>query len=114
MPYIEVKTNTAITKEQEITVKSKIAEILVASFPAKTENWLMVDITEKSHMYHAGLDTPCAMIEVAIAGKGTAEAFEKMTDGLCALVEKELGIPADRVYVKYEEVTYWGWNGSNV
>lgn len=113
MPYIEIKTNTAIPKTNEISIKSKIAEVLTASFPSKTENWLMLDFTENSRMYFGGKDDPCAMVQIALFGKGNAAGFDKMTDGVCSLIEKELGIPADRVYVKYEEVSHWGWNGNN-
>ena len=36
-----------------------------------------------------------------------------MTADLTAILAEELGIAPDRVYVKYEETPYWGWNGSN-
>ena len=113
MPYIEIKTNTAIPKEAEVSVKSKIAAVLTAAFPSKTENWLMLDFTENSRMYFGGKDDPCAMVQVALFGKGNTAGFDKLTDGVCRLIESELGIPADRVYVKYEEVSHWGWNGQN-
>ena len=113
MPYIEIITNTAVAKTAEVSVKSGLAELLPACFPGKTENWLMLDFTENSRMYFAGKDDPCAMVEIALFGKGSAASFDKMTAGVCTLIETELGIPADRVYVKYEEVSHWGWNGNN-
>ena len=113
MPYIEIKTNTAITKDNEVAVKSKIAAVLTDAFPSKTENWLMVDFTANSSMYFGGKDDPCAMVQIALFGKGNTAGFDKMTDGVCRLIETELGIPADRVYVKYEEVSHWGWNYNN-
>jgi len=36
-----------------------------------------------------------------------------MTADVCTLLAKETGISPDRIYVKYEEVFHWGWNGSN-
>ena len=36
-----------------------------------------------------------------------------MTAAVCELIEKECGIPSDRVYIKYTEYDKWGWNGSN-
>lgn len=113
MPYIEIKTNTPIPQKNEVSIKAKIAEVLTSAFPSKTENWLMVDFTEKSRMYFGGKDDPCAMVRIALFGKGTSAGFDKMTDGVCSLIEAELGIPADRIYVKYEEVSHWGWNNSN-
>ena len=113
MPYIEIKTNTSIPKDTEVSIKSKIAAVLTAAFPAKTENWLMLDFTDSSRMYFGGKDDPCAMVQIALFGKGNTAGFDKMTDGVCTLLESELGIPADRIYVKYEEVSHWGWNNVN-
>ena len=46
-------------------------------------------------------------------GKASAESCDKMTDAVCAMIEVECAIPADRVYVKYAEVEHWGWNHAN-
>ena len=35
------------------------------------------------------------------------------TVGVCQLMEKELGIPANRTYVSYWGTDQWGWNGGN-
>ncbi len=113
MPFIEVKTNTAIAKESELAIKSEIAKLLAESFPGKTENWLMLDFAENCRMYFSGSDKPCAMVRIALFGHGSGKSFDKMTAGVCSLIESRLAIPADRVYVKYEEVSHWGWNGGN-
>ncbi len=113
MPYIEIKTNTPIPHPTEVSVKSVLANVLTAAFPSKTENWLMVNFTENSRMYFGGKDDPCAMVQISLFGKGTSAGFDKMTDGVCTLLNKELGIPTDRIYVKYEEVSHWGWNNGN-
>ena len=36
-----------------------------------------------------------------------------MTAEICRIMNDELGIPADKVYVKYQGVSDWGWNGRN-
>ena len=36
-----------------------------------------------------------------------------MTGKICAILEDQLGIPGNGVYVTYHPVTDWGWNGSN-
>lgn len=46
-------------------------------------------------------------------GKPTPEDTEKMTAAICGLFERELGIPASAVYVTYEGISDWGWNGGN-
>jgi len=36
-----------------------------------------------------------------------------MTEAICSILNEELGIPGDKVYVKYLGTNNWGWNGSN-
>lgn len=36
-----------------------------------------------------------------------------MTEALTKILTEALSVPADRIYVRYEEVSHWGWNGSN-
>lgn len=41
------------------------------------------------------------------------EGSEAMTAEVCNILENELGIPPDRIYVKYKGYSDWGWNGGN-
>ena len=41
------------------------------------------------------------------------KASSKMTAKVCEILDKELGIPDDAVYVSYFGTSDWGWNGSN-
>ena len=36
-----------------------------------------------------------------------------VTKDICNLYEKELNIPQDCIYIKYDEVDNWGFNGFN-
>ena len=112
MPYVETKTNVKITKDKELALKSALADA-IAIIPGKTEKWLMLSFDDELPMYFAGTDAPCAMIEVKIFGKMSDSDAEKVTSAICDTVENTLAIPADRIYIKYEEVSKWGWNGAN-
>ena len=39
--------------------------------------------------------------------------LDNLTDAMTKILSSALDVPADRIYVRYEEVAYWGWNGSN-
>ncbi|MBR5632790.1 MAG: hypothetical protein IKW68_02315 [Clostridia bacterium] len=113
MPYIEVKTNVHVTE----TMKSELHDMLgekITLIPGKTERWLMTDVSGDRAMSFAGDTAGCAMVEVALFGKATNEAYDALTDALCESVGAALNIPCDRVYVKYEEVSHWGWNKMNI
>ena len=113
VPYIDITTNASLTPEVIESLKSKIADALAASFPGKTENWLMVRVSAGETMFFAGSPAPCMMVDVAIFGAQSKTGYQKMTAAVCALAGDECGLPADRVYVKYTEYDKWGWNGSN-
>ncbi len=113
MPYIEIVTNLPLTKEKETAIKSGAARILADSFPGKTENWLMVSFEPETGMFFAGSDAPCLMASVALFGRQSDLSYDRMTAGLTRFLEEETGVPADRIYIRYEEFEHWGWNGSN-
>ncbi len=113
MPFIETKTNIKLTKETMENLKSRFAKATSDSFPGKTENWLMVEFCDDSVMYFGGTSDPCMIVNVEIFGHATDASYDKMTSAVCEIVEAECGIPADRIYVKYEEIDHWGWNGTN-
>lgn len=113
MPFINTKTNVKISSEKEQAIKDELAKAITA-IPGKSESWLMVGFEDEYHLYFKGnSDKPLAFVEVKIYGSASSAAYEKLTGMITSILGEELGISADCVYVKYEEVEYWGWNGAN-
>ena len=54
-----------------------------------------------------------AYVSVSLFGNASSDDYEKMTGAICDILQDELGIPADHVYVTYHGVNDWGWNGRN-
>lgn len=112
MPFISTKTSKTITKEQETELKTRLGSAI--SIIGKTESWLMLDFEDNCRMYFKGDGSkPIAFVEVKLYGSAPKAAYQKMTAEICAIMSDVLGISADCVYVKYEEVENWGWNGGN-
>lgn len=111
MPFIEVKTNQNIGEKKNI-IKSELGTAITA-IPGKSEGWLMVEISDCLDMWFKGSDEPCAMFEVSIFGKAGDAAYDDLTGRLCSIAEKQLGVSPDRAYVKYTEISHWGYNGFN-
>ena len=113
MPYIEAKTTKTVTKQQEDALFRALGEAITL-LPGKTEEWLMLNVEGDKHMAFRGkTDRDMAFITVALVGKAGGENYAKLTACLCQLCQEILGIAPDHVYVKYEEVDYWGWNNVN-
>ena len=113
MPYISTKTTVTVNLEKREAIKKKLGKA-IELIPGKNENWLMVSFDDKSTMYFKGSDErPLAFVEVKIFGKSVKEDYEKLTKAITDIINEELNIQPDCIYVKYEEIATWGWNGSN-
>lgn len=110
MPFIEVKTNQNITNKDAL--KSALGDAITA-IPGKSESWLMVELEDNKSMYFQGSDKPCAMFEIAIFGKASADSYDDLTKRICTVSEKYLSVSPERTYVKYSEIEHWGYNNFN-
>ncbi len=114
MPFMDAKVSVAVTPAQEESVKQKLGKA-ISLIPGKSETWLMLNIQPGCHLYFQGTNSePAAMVEVKLFGSASPAAYEKMTAEVTKILNSELNIPQNRVFVKYEEVQHWGWNGSNL
>ena len=111
MPLITAKASTAIGKEKEIAIKTKLGKAI--ELIGKSESWLMIDFQENCRLYFKGEDTPSAMIEVDLFGKATESGYDVLTKAITDIVSDELGISPQRIYVKYNEINHWGYSGFN-
>ena len=112
MPCIHIQTNQKVSAEEEKSLREKFGEA-ISLFPGKSESWLMLNFEDNCHLYFKGTEQPSAFIEVKIYGKSSAQVYDKLTSKLTEIVSSELNIPSERIYVKYEEVDFWGYNGHN-
>lgn len=113
MPFIHTKTNIPIPPEKEQALKVRLGEA-IALIPGKSENWLMLGFEENCTLYFKGdKERPLAFVEVKIFGSAPDSAYDRLTAAITSILQDELGITPDGIYVKYEPVEHWGWNGSN-
>ena len=111
MPYLKIQTNLPLTEKAEHSIM-KNASSLVASELEKPEEDVMIAVQPDTPMFFAGSDDPVAFLElksIALPGAKT----KQLSRALCALIKEHLGIPMDRVYVKFIDVNHsmWGWKG---
>ena len=113
MTYINVKTNTQVSKEQEGKVKESLGKA-IELIPGKSEEWLMVAIEGGNALYFKGdTDKPTAFVEVKIFGSTTQEAYQLETEKITQVLQNELHIAPERIFIAYQELEHWGWNGTN-
>ena len=112
MPYINIKTNVSITAATMHTLKEQLGKD-IELFAGKSEKWLMLGFEPRQTMWFAGSNEPLAMAEVNLFGECSPEEAAAFTSKVCELLSEQLGVAADRIYVKYMQTPIWGWNGGN-
>lgn len=112
MPFINTRTSAEISKEQEILLKEKMGKAI--SLIGKSESWLMLNFEDNCRLYFKGDNSKnMAIIEVALFGKANNSQYDALTEKLTEGISEVLKIDPSNVYIKYEEVEHWGYNGFN-
>lgn len=114
MPYIHFSTNFSVGKSVEEKFVAELGQI-IELIPGKTEKWLMVKFEDRAKLYFGGDDEkPVGMVVVkAFGNEQSEECYDALTRAISAAAEKILCISPARLYVEYETVKHWGWNGAN-
>lgn len=113
MPFINSKVNVALSDEEKDILKTKLGQA-ISLLPGKSESWLMVGFEDNCSLYFKGKNnTKIAFVEVKIFGKASERDYDRLTAEITKIHKDVLGITPDKIYVKYEEVDHWGWNGGN-
>lgn len=112
MPFIDAKVTVSLDATQKEALKAAFGKAIPTLH--KTETYLMVGIQDGCDLWLGGrkLDKG-AYLSVSLFGNAAPADYEAMTGQLCRILQTQLGIPGDAVYVTYHPVSDWGWNGSN-
>ena len=111
MPYLKIQTNQRVSKKAKDAVL-KEASVIIAQELEKPEDFVMIAIQPETAMIFAGTHDPVAFLELKGIGL-TVKKAKPLSGILCEMIEDNLGIPKDRVYVKFIDVNpaMWGWKG---
>ena len=113
MPYIATTSNISISGRKKEAIKERMGKA-IELIPGKNEDWLMLSCRDNVSMYFRGEDEPCAICTVKLYGSASEEAYNALTSALTDILVEELELDPARVYVAYEEIGTWGWNGGNL
>ena len=69
----------------------------------------MAKIEDDSAMYFENEST-CCFVEIKSIGSINTQ---EITKPICNFIYEKIGIPLDKIYIHFEEVSasMWGWNG---
>ena len=106
MPFINISTSAKIKDKKKLLDE---ISILISSLTNKSKRFVMAKIEDDSEMFFED-DTPCCFLEMKSIGSiNTSE----ITKPICEFIYEKIGIPVDKIYIRFEDVSasMWGWNG---
>ena len=107
MPLLNISTNKEVKNEQMLLSKSSE---LISSLLNKSEDFVMVKLTDSLKMFFSGTNEPCCFIEIKSIGSIEPS---KMSKPICEFFSNELEISTERIYIFFQNVdsSMWAWNG---
>lgn len=112
MPFIDCKITQKLTDDKKEVIKTKLGKSIALMH--KPESYLMVGISDNYDLYFAGKKLENgAYVGVKLLGKPSSRDCEAMTSTVCDILKEELNIDGSCVYVTYQGIADWGWNGGN-
>ncbi len=111
MPLLKIQTNQPVEADVGNNLIRKASQ-QVAGLLGKPERYVMVSLEENPAMLFGGSDEPLAYLELKSIGLPETRTGE-LSRALAALMNTELGLPADRIYIEFADAprSMWGWNG---
>ncbi len=112
MPLIELDTSCEVAdaskRQQLVAGLSRI----VAEGTGKPEQYVMACVRDKVAMAMSGQAGLSALVTVKAIGGLSKAVNQGLAGKICQMLQKELAVPADRVYITFQELaaTHWAWN----
>ncbi len=97
--------------DQEKTDLLKAASAATADMLGKPEAYVMVLVQAGQAMQFADSSTHCAYLELKSIGL-PGDQTSVFSTRLCTLIEEMLGVPANRIYIEFQDAPrhLWGWD----
>ena len=114
MPLLIVHTSAPALPEDQASAFLRELSSSAAEILGKPEKYMMTRLAPRSPMTFAGSPAPSCAVEVSSIGGLTGDRPKRLSAAVCALVEKHLRMPKDRVYIVFADVpaNLWGFDGS--
>lgn len=110
MPLFKLETSAELTEKKQADLLKALSKIISEEI-GKPETYVMGSVTQ-SAMMMSGSREPAAFADVRSIGGLTRDVNRMIADRICSLLQKELSLEPDRVYLNFTEFTRenWGWN----
>ena len=113
MPLIQLDTNFTFPDPNRKQAMAESLSQIMAEATGKPEQYVMVCIREDAAMMMSGAPGPCALATVKAIGGLSKPVNQALAAKASQLLQKELGIPGNRIFITFEELAadHWAWDG---
>jgi phenylpyruvate tautomerase PptA (4-oxalocrotonate tautomerase family) len=113
MPLIQLDTSFSIPDQSRKQAIARMLSQIAAQGTGKPEQYVMAGVHDNVAMTMSGASGPCALITVKAVGGLSKSVNQAIAGKVSQLLQKELSISQDRIYVIFEELapTHWAWEG---
>ena len=105
MPFINISTSAKVADKDKLL---KEISILIASLTNKSQKFVMAKLEDESKLLFNNESSCCYFQIKSIGSINPCD----MAKPLCEFIHEKIGIPIDRIYICFEDVSpkMWGWN----
>jgi len=113
MPLIELDTSCELADSGKRQALVASLSRLAAEGTGKPEQYVMACVRDKVAMVMSGTGGPCALVTVKAIGGLSKAVNQGLAGKITQMLQKELAIPGERVYVTFQELagSHWACNG---
>jgi len=113
MPLIQLDTSCGLPDQKQKQSLAKTLSRLAAEGTGKPERYVMACVHDNVTMTMSGAPGPCALVTIKAVGGLSKSVNQTLAAQVSQLLQKELAISKDCVYLTFEELapTHWAWDG---
>lgn len=112
MPLIQLKTTAELTPALRDELTSDFGKMMAEA--GKPESFLMIEFEEGADLRFGGKKPEnAALVEMKQVGDLGGDVYLCLTKTVTRILNERLGIDPQSIYITYQPVDDWGWNGTN-
>ncbi|MCM1983394.1 phenylpyruvate tautomerase MIF-related protein [Lyngbya confervoides] len=114
MPLLKIQASVATPDPSQVNRLLKQLSSQLANHLHKSEAYVMTAFEADIPMTFGGSEAPACYLEVKSVGTISPLQTQAISQDLCQILEDELKIPKNRIYIEFNESkgSLWGWNGT--
>ena len=112
MPLIQLKTTVPLPPDLRDGLTADFGKMMADA--GKPEAFLMIEFEEGADLRFGGKKPEnAALVEMKQVGDLGRDVYLCLTKTATRILKERLGIDPQSIYITYQPVDDWGWNGTN-